>query len=154
MNFRRIAILGAGALALSLPAAPAMADSAEYFRARIDNGAAPKLLSQADREYYRALFRAIDREEWSEVEQQLNRRSGDRLHDVAKAEFYLHANSPRVELRALEAWMQTGRNLPQAEQLNNLALKRGATSFTNLPQERSFVRQPYATKRINPRSIE
>ncbi len=154
MNIRQIAILGAAALAMSLPAAPAMADSAGYFRSRINNGAAPKLLSEADREYYRVIFRAIDREEWSEVEQQLNRRSGGPLHDVARAEFYLHANSPRVELPAIEAWMQTGRNLPQAEQLNNLALKRGATSLTNLPPERSFVRQPYATKRINPRDTD
>ena len=36
-------------------------------------------------------------------------RSDGPLHAVATAEYYLAANSPRVELPQIEQWLQTGR---------------------------------------------
>ncbi|WP_336986332.1 lytic transglycosylase domain-containing protein [Altererythrobacter aquiaggeris] len=153
MQFRHLALVTAASLAAALPATAARADTAEYFRARIAQSAAPTLLSPADREFYREIFRLIDREQWVDVESRLNSRSGGPLHDVARAEYYLHANSPQIALPAIEALLETGRYLPQAEQLSNLALKRGATSLPSLPQASSLVPQPYASKRVNPRSI-
>ncbi|MGC3004435.1 wax ester/triacylglycerol synthase domain-containing protein, partial [Streptomyces sp. G35A] len=75
------------------------------------------------------------------------------LHQVARAEYYLAANSPRIELPKIQAWLAEGSRLPQAEQMGNLGLTRGLMSAPYLPPERDFVRQPYASKRVLPDEI-
>ncbi len=144
---------GAASFGLALPA-QANSSAAEYFRARAHSSNAPELLSNPDREYYRDLFRAIEREEWSKVDAMFADRPEGPLHSVARAEYYLHANSPRVELPAIQAWLADGSALPQAEQITNLGLKRGLMSAPYLPREQSFVSQGYASKRIRPRTVE
>ncbi len=126
----------------------------EYFSARTAQNDVPAQLSNEDRIYYRALFNAIDREDWASVQQMLGQRTDGPLHAVAIAEYYLAARSPRVELPQIEQWLRSGRTLPQAEQLTRLGLTRGLTQTPDLPQERSFYRQPSAPKRIRPSSIE
>lgn len=121
---------------------------------RATNSNAPELLSRPDREYYREMFRSIEREDWSRVDVMLAERAEGPLHTVARAEYYLHANSPRVELPAIQAWLAEGSDLPQAAQMGDLGLKRGLMSAPYLPREQSFVSQPYASKRIRPRSID
>jgi hypothetical protein len=130
-----------------------IADTAAYFRSNAAEQALPVILSADERTYYRALFAAIDREDWASVEAQLASRSDGLLHPVARAEYYTHANSPRVELYAIQQWFQTGTNLPQAEQLGRLALTRGATSMPYVPATRSFEPQGYAPKRTLPRGV-
>ena len=145
--------LGALGLSISTLAVPAMANSssAEYFSARAHSNSVPELLNRADRDYYASLFGAIDRQDWSRVDMMLAERAEGPLHQMAKAEYYLHANSPRVELPAIDAWLAQGRELPQAAQIVNLGLKRGLAYAPSLPREQSFVSQPYASKRIRPR---
>lgn len=137
-------------------AAPALANSsaAEYFRARAVSSKVPDLLTRPDREYYRDLFTAIDRQDWSKVETLFSERADGPLHTVARAEYYLHANSPRVELPQIQAWLAEGTSLPQAERMAALGSKRGLMSAPYLPQSQAFVSQPYASKRIRPRSID
>ena len=139
------------AVAFATPAA-ANSGSAEYFRARANSTSVPELLSQPDKEYYSQLFRAIDRENWYEVDTLLAQRNDGPLHEVALAEYYLHANSPRVEAPQLRQWLNAGYTLPQAEQIISLGAKRGLEEAPVLPQEQSFVSQGYATKRIRPRA--
>ncbi|GAA4643646.1 lytic transglycosylase domain-containing protein [Pontixanthobacter gangjinensis] len=155
---QKASFLAASILACSLTggiAAPAAANSsaAEYFRDRAVSSNVPQLLSNEDKAYYRQLFGAIDDENWSRVKSMLADRADGPLHQVAKAEYYLHANSPRVEADQIQQWMSAGRYLPQAEQLNILGEKRGLSATYGLPTEQTFVRQPYASKRIRPRSI-
>ena len=127
--------------------------AAQYFRDRATAPNIPAVLNETDRTYYRTLFGAIDDENWQRVAMMLAQRSDGPLHMVAKAEYYLHANSPRVEGDAIANWLSAGRSLPQAEQLNRLGERRGLNATYSLPSRQSFVRQGYATKRILPRAI-
>lgn len=139
-------------LALGSLAHPAAAESSRvYYSARsAQQGAVPRQLDQRDREYYASIFAAIDRQDWSAAQSLLDQRDGGLLHPVARAELYLAANSPRVELAQIQAWMQRGRDLPQAAQLGRLALTRGATQGFDLPQARPFHWTGSVPKRARP----
>lgn len=151
----KLAATIAAALASAIVAAPAAANSsAEYFRSRALNSNVPQLLSRPDRDYYSQLFQAIDREDWARVQAMFAERGDGPLHQIARAEYYLAANSPRVELPAIQAWLAAGSRLPQAEQMGNLGLTRGLLSAPYLPQEQNFVRQPYASKRVRPATVD
>ena len=154
-KLRTALALAAAATACGV-SAPALANSsaAEYFRARAASSNVPELLSNSDRQYYRELFAAIDDERWTRVDALLAERADGPLHDVAKAEYYLHANSPRVEAEQISNWLSSGNYLPQAEQLSKLGEKRGLNATYNLPREQSFASQPYSSKRIRPRSVD
>ncbi len=140
-----------GGLSVAGTAAHASSSSANYYSARLTSSSAPELLSRADREYYSELFNAIDRADWARVNAMLAARSDGPLHGVAKAEFYLHAGSPRVEAPEIASWLQQGRNLPHAGKLIRLGQTRGLEFLPELPREQQFIRQPYSSKRIRPR---
>jgi soluble lytic murein transglycosylase-like protein len=134
--------------------APADAASTrEYFTARLQAGA-PQQLAQADRAYYYEVFAAIDRGDWLAAETLLAQRPDGLLHTVARAQYYLAANSPRVELPQVEAWLARGHRLPMAARMARLAMTRGALSMPMLPQERTFYPQSSAPKRVRPRAVE
>ena len=124
--------------------------AAEYFAARTSSAAVPSVLSDTERAHYRILFAAIRREDWAEVESLLAQRQGI-LDPVARAEYYLHANSPRVEADAIISWMSQGRRLPHAQRLENLAQTRGYSGTFGLPRESRLEPRGYAPKRILPR---
>ena len=149
-------LLPLAALAALAGTAPAVAQqtAADYFRARAANPNIPQVLNEADRQFYARVFDAIDSGNWSTVESLLAQRSDEPMKLIAQAEYYLDANSPRIELPALQAWLAKGSNLPQAQQIGDLALKRGLMSAPYLPPEQAFQPQGYASKRILPRGIE
>ena len=121
-------------LAHSQRQAPALASSsAEYFRDRIANSKVPTLLNKAERAYYTDLFRAIESENWTRVEELFEERSDGPLHQVARAEFYTHANSPKVTAEQVAAWFDDGVALPQADQMARLGMKRGLEYVPDLP---------------------
>lgn len=140
-------------LSTPLLATAAHANSAavEYFRGRAQRTAVPSLLSQDERTYYKDLFAAIKAKDWVRTQLLLAQKTDGPLHAVAKAEFYLAANSPRTELDVLNQWLATGRDLPQAEQIAGLALKRGGTAYPSLPQPQAIASLPTSPKRIRPR---
>lgn len=148
-----VAMLASGAAMVA--AAPVQANSAavEYFRSRADRTAVPTLLSQDDRAYYKTLFGAIDRQDWTQVQSLLAQRGDGPLHDVARTQYMLAATSPRAELTPITAVLSRAPDLPWAEQLSRLALKRGASELPALPQSQRLVSLPGASKRIRPRSI-
>jgi soluble lytic murein transglycosylase len=147
--------LAAGVVALGAPvlASSAWANSAavDYFRGRADRTAVPALLSQDERAYYKDLFAAIKAKDWARTQLLLAQKPAGPLHAVAEAEYYLAAGSPKTELDALTQWLAGGRDLPQAEQIAQLALKRGATSYAPLPQVQPLASLPASPKRIRPR---
>ncbi|HTO27489.1 MAG TPA: hypothetical protein VL017_02750, partial [Devosia sp.] len=66
---KRLALaLVAGSAALAV-ATPALADSVEYFHAHATGTNVPTLLPQSDRDYYRDVFSAIDKEDWKKVQE-------------------------------------------------------------------------------------
>ena len=144
------------AIALStLIAAPAAAqdESRAYFTARLTDRATPQQLSQSDRDYYDQLFTAIEREQWTTVEDLFAQRSSGLLHDVARAEYYTAATSPRVELPAILQWLETGTDLPQASQLARLGETRGLEGEVSLPYVRDLNSQRAMPRRTRPRTV-
>lgn len=140
----------------AISAVPAHANSAavDYFRGRADRTAVPSLLSADDRSYYKSLFSAIEREDWVQVQSLFAQRTDGPLHTVARAQYMLAANSPKAELAPLTEVLTKAPDLPWAEQLGRLAVKRGATEIPALPQAQRLVSLPNVSKRIRPRSID
>jgi len=138
-----------------LCATPAYANSAavDYFRNRADRTAVPSLLSQDDRAFYKQVFDAIDAKDWNTVQSLLAQKPDGPLQQQALAEYYLAAGSPKIELPQLQAWLARGTELPGADQISRLALKRGADTVPSLPTEQNFVRLPSLTRRARPGSI-
>ncbi|WP_242447413.1 lytic transglycosylase domain-containing protein [Aurantiacibacter aquimixticola] len=152
---KRLLTLCALSLSLAAPSwsAASAQDTRTYFSGRIGVQEVPQQLSAEERAHFVALFRAIERQEWQTVESLIAQRPDGLLTDVARAEYYLHANSPRVELPALQDWLRTGRSLPQAPQIARLSVTRGAYEEPSLPYIRDFRRQSVMPRRTRPRSI-
>ena len=155
MTISKQPLLASMALALAALAVPqaVQANSAamEYFTKRADRSSVPSLLSGDDRAYYTALFDAIERSDWTKVQTMFAERADGPLHQLAKAEYYLAAGSPKIELDALNAWLAGGVSLPQSEQIVSLARKRGAATLPALPPANRLVSLPSLAKRIRPR---
>ena len=115
--------------------------------------ALPQLLSADERGYYASLFAAIEARNWDRVEVMLAGRSEGPLHGAALAAYYLHPESPRVELPRIEAWLARYAQLPQAEAMVRLGQTRGLENPPRLPGARDLVRQPGSSKRIRPGTI-
>lgn len=151
----RAGLLAMTAIVAAGMATPAAANSAaaEYFRSRADRTAVPALLSQEDRTYYKQMFGAIEREDWQAVQSLLAQRSDGPLHAVARAQYILAANSPRAELAPITQVLAAAPELPWAEQLGRLALKRGAAEVPALPSAQPMKTLPGLPKRIKPRPV-
>ncbi|HKR24645.1 MAG TPA: lytic transglycosylase domain-containing protein [Allosphingosinicella sp.] len=146
----------AAASAVALDVAPAQANSAavDYFRTRADRTSVPSLLSQDERQYYRDLFSAIERKDWTRVQALFAQKSDGPLHQQALAEYYLASGSPRIELDRLNAWLAKDSSLPEAEQIARLAATRGSQVRPSLPSAQPLISLPGIAKRIRPRSTD
>lgn len=153
----RLRVLTATMLAAAALPAPLAAQSGDLV-ARW-NGATPAetaiapVLTPEERNAYRQVFAAIDAEQWDVVENLLAQQPDGILTQAARAEFYTHAKSPKVSAEQIASWFAAGTDLPQAEQLAKMGAKRGVTYLPPLPSEQGFARQPYAPKRILPRTV-
>jgi soluble lytic murein transglycosylase len=148
-----LACVAACALTVPIASSTAWANSAavEYFRTRADRTAVPSLLTQDERQYYRNLFAAIDRKDWAQVQSLFAQKADGPLHQTAKAEYYLAAGSPKIEGNELSQWLAKSTDLPQAEQISLLALRRGAAATPSLPYAQPMTNLPSLPKRILPR---
>lgn len=155
MTFRIVPGLVALVLAFPLAAQPATVreSSVEYFT-RAHAEALPRLLTDDDRLYYRSLYEAIDTQNWSRVEVLLTERPEGPLHGAALATYYLHPQSPRIELARVEAWLARYERLPQAAAMVRLGQTRGLQGSYYSPRERELVRQPGLSKRTRPASTQ
>lgn len=151
----RVCVAGMAAVLATAPLASAHANSAavDYFRSRADRTAVPALLSQDDRAYYKSLFGAIEREDWTAVQSLFTQRADGPLHAVARAQYYLASTSPKADLAPLTQLLAQAPDLPWAEQVGRLAMKRGATELPALPSANRLMALPSMSKRIKPRSI-
>ena len=96
LKARKWAVLLAVAGAALPLCASANSASAEYFANRASNSTVPVLLSQDDRAYYRDLFAAIEGANWAKVQALFAQRPDGPLHQVARAEYYTAAGSPKI----------------------------------------------------------
>ncbi|HVR91615.1 MAG TPA: transglycosylase SLT domain-containing protein [Novosphingobium sp.] len=149
---RLLGLVLAGTAAVLPVAAQANSAAVDYFRNRASRTAVPTLLTQDERAFYRDLFAAIDRSDWSKVQALFALKPDGPLHQVARAEYYLAASSPRVEAEPLTQWLALGTNLPQAEQIGALAQRRGAIALPALPGAQALVSLPNTPRRLLPRS--
>ncbi|KEO91589.1 lytic murein transglycosylase [Erythrobacter longus] len=114
----------------------------------------PAQLSAGERQHYQNLFAAIDAERWDDVRAMLSQQTDSVLHQVAVAEFYTHANSPKVSAEQISEWFRDGVHLPHSEQLGRLGAKRGLERLPEFPSAIDLARQPDITKRIRPRTVD
>lgn len=113
----------------------------------------PKVLSKDERERYTKVFAAIDKEDWERVEELLKDARGEVLYQTALAEYFTHANSPRISGERIAQWLEDGVHLPQAPQLGRMGAKRGLDDIPAFPGKQSLRYQGEASKRIRPRTV-
>ncbi|MEM6907693.1 MAG: lytic transglycosylase domain-containing protein [Pseudomonadota bacterium] len=111
------------------------------------------VLTDEQRTLYQAVFASIDAEQWQQVQRLLEQSEPGILHQVALAEYYTHARSPKVSAMQIASWFGRGVELPHAEQLGRLGARRGLLALPAFPQSQRLQRQPATTRRVRPRPI-
>jgi len=114
----------------------------------------PDQLDAAQREGYRAVFRAIRESRWSDAQIGLDAMKPGPLHAVARAEMYIAKGSPKVELEPLLALLTEAPDLPEAPALARLARIRGAVDLPPLPGTQTLIWQDGAPRRARAKSIK
>jgi soluble lytic murein transglycosylase len=76
---------------------------------------------------WRGVFDAIDAGNWPSAQAGIDTLPNDTLTPYAKAELYTAKGSPVVDLGSLQALIAQAPELPQADQLALMAVKRGST---------------------------
>ena len=141
---------------IPLPFAPAIADDGGvmlYDSAAITKDI-PSQLKRNQSAHYRAVFRAMQSNEWDTAKNLIEKAPNGPLKSIAQAEYFLDANSPRAELGPLLSLVNDAPHIPQAEQLGRLAKKRGAELLPALPQRRKLSWVPGSPIRSKPRSVK
>ena len=88
---------------------------------------------------WRGVFAALRRGEWAGAQAGIAALPEGPLKPVAKAELYTARNSPRVELQPILDLLAEAPDLPEAGQLQRLAMTRGATEPPVIIGERPLV---------------
>lgn len=114
----------------------------------------PTILSDQERKRYSRVFAAIDAQDWAAVEDLLRDARGEVLYQAALADYYTHANSPRISGDRIAQWFDDGAHLPQAAQLGRMGSARGVTSLPPFPAKQTLRYQPEASKRIRPSTVQ
>jgi soluble lytic murein transglycosylase len=147
---------GMSALILSTLAVahPVQATTSENVRQIADAAttAAPAL-STKDTQIFSAIYAAIDGKNWSEADRLIDNAPKGPMSAMARAELYLAAGSPKVDASELQALLNAAPYLPQAEQLEKMAVKRGASDLPSLPGTQRFSYRGSAPKRDLPDNV-
>jgi len=85
------------------------------------------------------VFDAIDAGDWASAQAGINALPPGILTPVAKAELYTAKGSPVVDLGSLQALIAQSPDLPEANQLGLMAIKRGATVTPLVVPEKDVV---------------
>ncbi|HEV2596401.1 MAG TPA: lytic transglycosylase domain-containing protein [Sphingomicrobium sp.] len=101
--------------------------------------AAPPLKPVVIPSDWRGVFDAIDAGQWASARAGIASLPRNALTVVAKAELYTAKGSPVVDLPSLQALLAEAPDLPEADQLAALALKRGATApLITVPEKPTY----------------
>ncbi|WP_129792673.1 lytic transglycosylase domain-containing protein [Sphingosinicella sp. CPCC 101087] len=146
-------LLAAGLLLLVSP--PALADAGGV-SGRGERGQAvriPAMLSNSERENYRAVFADLRAQNWGSAAGRLDGMRHGPLHDFARGMLYTMPGSPRVEREPLESLLARAPDLPQAADLARLAQLRGSEDLAELPQVQRLGWLGGQPRRQRPRPI-
>jgi len=88
---------------------------------------------------WRGVFDAIDAGNWASAQAGIAALPPSILTPVAKAELYTAKGSPVVDLGSLQALIAQAPELPEANQLGLMAIKRGATTTPLVVPEKDVV---------------
>ena len=135
---------------------PAWAGTADNVRQAVTPSALDALgamPSGKERQNFASIFAAIDGRNWAEAARLIDGSPAGPMKSMARAELYLAAGSPKVEVTQLEELLQEAPWLPQAEQLERMAIKRGAAVLPQRPGTRRFSFLGSAPKRDLPGSV-
>lgn len=102
---------------------------------------------------WRGVFAAIRGEDWLGAQLGIAALPDSVLKQVARAEFYTARNSPRAELAPLLLLLAEAPDLPQAEQLQRMAITRGATEPPIIAPARPTVGLGSAPRRVRARAV-
>ncbi len=140
---------------LTIMATPALADDGAvlYNSASIAKDV-PSQLKRQQSNHYRALFSAMNNNQWDSAKSLMDTAPPGPLKSIAQAEYFLAANSPRAELGPLLVLVNEAPQIPQAAQLGRLAEKRGAQLLPSLPQRRNLSWVPGSPIRSKPKDVD
>lgn len=102
---------------------------------------------------WRGVFDAIRAEDWAGVAAGINALPDGPVKPVAKAEFFTARNGPRTELGPILALLAEAPDLPQSEQLQRLAMLRGAVEVPAVLLARPTIGLPMAPRRGKARPV-
>lgn len=102
---------------------------------------------------WRGVFAAIRAEDWAAARAGIGTLPDGPLKPVAKAELYTARNSPRVELSQILSLLAEAPDLPEAEQLQRLAMTRGATEPPAITVPRQTIFLGSAQRRQRARAV-
>jgi len=114
--------------AAALPTPPTTAADTQGQQPIVSSQAVPPPQSVAVPKDWRGVFDAIDAGNWASARAGIAALPAGLLTPVATAELYTAKNSPVVDLASLQALIAQAPELPEAEQLAAMAVKRGATT--------------------------
>lgn len=133
-----------------IPLTAVQANTSEGFRAIVSAQPAPTVLDNSEKQTFIAIYQAIKAQKWDEAEKLIDKAPQGPMVAMARAEYYLAPNSPKVDAERLQALLQSAPYLPQAEQLAAMAKKRGADALPDRPGIRRFSWLGGAPKRDLP----
>ena len=103
---------------------------------------------------WRGVFDAIDSGNWAAARAGIATLPANILTPVAKAELYTARNSPTVDIGSLQALLAEAPELPQAQQLANMAWNRGATTMPWYVQQKPTMNLGSAPGRYKARPVQ
>ena len=113
----------------------------------------PPVIARPIPKDWRGVFDAIRAEDWGGVVAGINALPDGPLKPVAKAEYYIAKTGPRTELGPILALLAEAPDLPQAEQLQRLAMLRGAIEPPAIVTPRPTIGLPMAPRRGKARPV-
>lgn len=113
--------------------------------------AAPVVIVPKD---WRGVFDAIDSGNWASAQAGIAALPRSVLTPLAKAELYTAKGSPAVDLYSIQALLAEAPELPQADQLARLAIRRGATTPPLIVPTRATVNLGSAPVRYRARPVQ
>jgi soluble lytic murein transglycosylase len=103
---------------------------------------------------WRGVFDAIDSANWASAQAGIAALPRGVLTPVAKAELYTAKGSPIVDLASLQALLAEAPDLPQADQLAAMAVKRGATTAPLITPEKPIYNIGFAPYRYKAHPVQ
>ncbi|MFM9827912.1 MAG: lytic transglycosylase domain-containing protein [Sphingomonas sp.] len=129
----RISLAVSLALASASPLAAAGGPAVDAKLAAAAIRSIPQQLDEAQRAGYRAVFKSIREGKWADARLQLSTMKPGPLHSVAMAKLLTEKGTPKATLEDLAKLLSDAPELPQAEQIAELAKRRGGSDLPSLP---------------------